>query len=270
MITQIAILLTGVIAIYLTQQPKEHLKKYACIFGLIGQPFWMYATYVSGQFGIFLLTFVYTYVWCVGLYNNWIKKDESENNGKVDILKDRSIELVPLDGDVVENLPKSMKDLTVEIMEETPKEDDFSLSDDQRNLLRELSGINEDIKNNKKKVFFDDEEVNERFLKMIKKMQEKIAYAFSYAYSSRMNQRLKDDIEKNYEQFMEQSKKEHEEYVKEMKKRKDEDISYLKKPDILVRINEDDDCYDELKDKKEFEPDFKNTYNPSNVPSSFC
>ena len=45
MMIQIIILLTGAIAIWLTQQPNEKLKKYACIFGLIGQPFWFYAAY---------------------------------------------------------------------------------------------------------------------------------------------------------------------------------------------------------------------------------
>ncbi|MGL4521343.1 MAG: hypothetical protein ACRCWQ_02155 [Bacilli bacterium] len=71
---QLAIMLTGVVAVFLTQQSNPKLKKYACIFGLIAQPFWLYATYTAGQWGIFCMTFLYTYSWATGVYNNWIKK----------------------------------------------------------------------------------------------------------------------------------------------------------------------------------------------------
>lgn len=110
MITQIAILLTGVIAIYLTQQSNEHLKKYACIFGLIGQPFWMYATYTSGQLGIFLLTFAYTYAWGQGFYQYWIKsyKENKKNNDQKivfynDLEKLRKISGISTGGGLISN-----------------------------------------------------------------------------------------------------------------------------------------------------------------------
>lgn len=70
---QIAIALTGATAIWLTQQHRESWKKYASILGLIGQPFWFYATYKAEQWGIFGLTFFYTYSWAIGFKNNWIK-----------------------------------------------------------------------------------------------------------------------------------------------------------------------------------------------------
>lgn len=72
---QIAIALTGGIAIWLSQQHRENWKKYASILGLIGQPFWFYATYKAEQWGIFGLTFFYTYSWAVGFKNSWVKKD---------------------------------------------------------------------------------------------------------------------------------------------------------------------------------------------------
>jgi len=71
---QIAIAVTGVVAIWLTQQSKSELKKYASILGLIGQPFWFYATISAEQWGIFVLSWFYTYSWGLGFYNNWIKK----------------------------------------------------------------------------------------------------------------------------------------------------------------------------------------------------
>lgn len=35
---QIAIALTGVVAIWLSQDKRERWRKYACLFGLVGQP----------------------------------------------------------------------------------------------------------------------------------------------------------------------------------------------------------------------------------------
>ncbi len=70
---QIVIALTGITAIWLTQQRHEPWKKYACIFGLVGQPFWLYATYTTEQWGIFILAVFYTYAWFLGLKNNWLQ-----------------------------------------------------------------------------------------------------------------------------------------------------------------------------------------------------
>ena len=70
---QIFIALTGFTAIYLTQQTNESLKRYACILGILGQPFWFYSSYTAEQWGIFALCFAYTWAWCIGVYNNWIK-----------------------------------------------------------------------------------------------------------------------------------------------------------------------------------------------------
>lgn len=73
MIEQIIIAFTGVIAIFLTQQEeRKDWKKYACIFGLIGQPFWLYTTYNSEQWGMFILSLFYTYAWWLGIKNNWL------------------------------------------------------------------------------------------------------------------------------------------------------------------------------------------------------
>jgi hypothetical protein len=71
---QLIIAVTGSTAIWLSQQHRENLKKYASILGLIGQPFWFYATFKAEQWGIFGLCFFYTYSWSIGFKNNWIKK----------------------------------------------------------------------------------------------------------------------------------------------------------------------------------------------------
>ena len=56
---QIAIALTGVVAIWLSQDHRIQFRKWASIFGLIGQPFWFYSAYSAEQWGIFSLCFFY-------------------------------------------------------------------------------------------------------------------------------------------------------------------------------------------------------------------
>lgn len=72
MISQIGIVFFGVLAAWLTQQANESRKKYACILGLISQPFWFYSAIESEQWGIFLLSIIYTGVWLIGFKNYWV------------------------------------------------------------------------------------------------------------------------------------------------------------------------------------------------------
>lgn len=76
MIDQVAIALTGVVAIWLSQDSRKSVAKYACIFGMIGQPFWFYSAYMSEQWGIFILCFFYTFAWARGVRNNWMTRVE--------------------------------------------------------------------------------------------------------------------------------------------------------------------------------------------------
>lgn len=69
---QLAIMFTGVTAVFLSQSKSERLRKFACIFGLIGQPFWFYATFTAEQWGIFAMCFLYTFSWARGAWNFWI------------------------------------------------------------------------------------------------------------------------------------------------------------------------------------------------------
>lgn len=71
---QILIALTGVVAIWLSQDKREKWRRYACLFGIIGQPFWFYSAYTAEQWGIFTLCFFYTWAWLKGVNNNWFKK----------------------------------------------------------------------------------------------------------------------------------------------------------------------------------------------------
>ena len=69
---QIAIALTGVTAIWLSQDKREEWRKYACLFGMVGQPFWFYSAYTAEQWGIFTLCFFYTWAWFKGIRNHWL------------------------------------------------------------------------------------------------------------------------------------------------------------------------------------------------------
>jgi hypothetical protein len=72
---QLAIMVTGATAIWLSQDKNPVRRKYACLFGLAGQPFWFYSAYTAEQWGIFGLCFLYTWAWIKGFRNHWMATD---------------------------------------------------------------------------------------------------------------------------------------------------------------------------------------------------
>lgn len=115
MITQIIIAFTGMIAIWLTQQDNDDWKKYACLFGIVGQPFWFYSAYTSEQWGILVLTFFYTYSWYIGINNNWIKYMNEPKYPNINILYHR----LKKEG-ILQDVVSSMDDL-IEICKKRSK-----------------------------------------------------------------------------------------------------------------------------------------------------
>lgn len=73
MFEQIGIAICGVSAVFLSQDSRESWRKWACVFGLIGQPFWFWATYKAEQWGILVLCFFYAYSWARGIKTYWMK-----------------------------------------------------------------------------------------------------------------------------------------------------------------------------------------------------
>lgn len=71
--SQIFIAIFGSLAILLTQIPNAELKKYAPIVGLASQPFFHYETFMTHQWGMFILSIVVSVSWLFGLYNDWLK-----------------------------------------------------------------------------------------------------------------------------------------------------------------------------------------------------
>lgn len=71
-ITQIWIGYFGVLAVWMSQAPQEGRRRYACIYGLIGQPAWFVAAWQAQQWGIFFVTILYTVAWFRGYRRHWM------------------------------------------------------------------------------------------------------------------------------------------------------------------------------------------------------
>jgi len=75
-IDQIAIPILGALAAWLSQERRPRLQRWACIFGLIGQPFWFWASWKAEQWGIFAVSVLYGAAWLRGLWVYWIRPRE--------------------------------------------------------------------------------------------------------------------------------------------------------------------------------------------------
>jgi hypothetical protein len=73
MIVQIGIMIFGASAIWFVGR-KEAWRRWGYILGLLGQPFWIYSSITTEQWGILILTLFYMYSWGMGVWNYWIKK----------------------------------------------------------------------------------------------------------------------------------------------------------------------------------------------------
>lgn len=72
MIDQLGIATLGVTAVWLSQDQREGVRRFACLFGLAGQPFWFYATWAGEQWGMFALCFLYSWAWIRGARAHWL------------------------------------------------------------------------------------------------------------------------------------------------------------------------------------------------------
>jgi len=80
-ISQALLLLSGGSAIWFLSR-KEDWKRWGFIIGILGQPFWLYSSYMNELWGIFLLTIFYTYSFAQGIYFYWIKPKKDERRNK--------------------------------------------------------------------------------------------------------------------------------------------------------------------------------------------
>jgi len=76
---QTAILISGLAAIWLaTHQCPKH-QRYACLFGLAGQPFWIVSAYTTEQWGILVLAIMHVIVWASSFHRHWLNTIKSNN-----------------------------------------------------------------------------------------------------------------------------------------------------------------------------------------------
>jgi hypothetical protein len=71
-IDQIAIAVFGATAAWLSQDSRESFRRWACIFGMIGQPFWFYSSWIAEQWGIFIVSGLYAVAWMRGVWVYWL------------------------------------------------------------------------------------------------------------------------------------------------------------------------------------------------------
>jgi len=74
LVVQAQIAGTGLVAVALSQSADAERRRYAPVFGLMGQPFWLYATWTAGQPGMFALSLAYTAVWALGWRAQWMRR----------------------------------------------------------------------------------------------------------------------------------------------------------------------------------------------------
>src|SRR4051812_48934855 len=72
-IEQFFIAAFGVLSIWTSQDSDGRVRRYACLFGICAQPFWLYATWQAAQWGMFALTLAYTAGWSRGIWNHWLR-----------------------------------------------------------------------------------------------------------------------------------------------------------------------------------------------------
>lgn len=73
-VCQVGLTIFGIIGIFLMNRKN----RWGCVFGLIAQPFWFISTFINHQWGMFILSVVYTLIWINGIYNWFFKKDKQK------------------------------------------------------------------------------------------------------------------------------------------------------------------------------------------------
>jgi nicotinamide riboside transporter PnuC len=71
-ISQVGITIFGITAVFLVAKKN----KWGFVLGLISQPFWLMTSFLNKQWGIFILSIVYTFTWCFGIYEWFYKKEK--------------------------------------------------------------------------------------------------------------------------------------------------------------------------------------------------
>lgn len=72
-IIQIIILVMSVLCIYMISTTGKY-QRYGFIVGITVQPLWIYSTYTKEQYGMVVISIIYTLIHINGIYQRFIKK----------------------------------------------------------------------------------------------------------------------------------------------------------------------------------------------------
>lgn len=78
---QIAFSIPVAIAVWLSQSRSEALRRWACLFGLVGMPYWLYAGMLAGQWGMLGLASAFSLAWLRGLWVYWLGTRRRQSMG---------------------------------------------------------------------------------------------------------------------------------------------------------------------------------------------
>lgn len=87
-IVQAAIAVMVPAAIWLSQSRSLQFQRWACIVGLASQPFWFWATWESGQWGVFVVSLVCAAAWVKGLWVHWLAPQTTDGLGTIQLTPD--------------------------------------------------------------------------------------------------------------------------------------------------------------------------------------
>ena len=73
-IVQLVILIMGAMTVALISFP-DRRHYWGLVIGFLSEPFWLYATWKDGQWGIFILSFWYAYFYGIGWLRYHMKKE---------------------------------------------------------------------------------------------------------------------------------------------------------------------------------------------------
>jgi len=68
--SQVALTVLSISAILLVAKKN----KWGFVVGLVSQPFWLITSFINGQWGVFTVSVIYSFVWVFGIYE-WFFKD---------------------------------------------------------------------------------------------------------------------------------------------------------------------------------------------------
>lgn len=71
---QALILVSGAAAIWMANDPRPAVRRWAPPVGLAGQPAWLHLAWVSGSWGVLAITLVYTAAWLRGLFTMTLRR----------------------------------------------------------------------------------------------------------------------------------------------------------------------------------------------------